>query len=90
VGSGRESSTTFKQEDNWGEHRGGNEQLARLLHTILTGKLNEAELRVGLRHAYHHLNVAWNIRRVRTSEYANLTQEQFEEWGKYPSDIDEL
>ena len=67
-----------------------NEQLASLLHTILTGKLNEAELRVGLRHAYHHLNVAWNIKRVRTSEYANLTQEQFEEWGKYPSDIDDL
>ena len=67
-----------------------NEQLARLLHTILTGKLNEAELRVGLRHAYHHLNVAWNIRRVRTSEYADLTQEQFEEWGKCPCDIDEL
>lgn len=67
-----------------------NEELARLLHTILTGKLNEAELRVGLRHAYHHLNVAWNIKRVRTSEYANLTQEQFKKWGKYPSDIDDL
>jgi hypothetical protein len=65
-----------------------NEQLARLLRTILTGKLSEEELAVGLRHAYSHLNFAWNIRRVPTSEYANLTQEQFEEWGKYPSDID--
>jgi hypothetical protein len=73
-----------------GEIAEANEQLARLLHTILTGKLNEAELQVGLRHAYHHLNFAWNIRRKPTSEYAALTQEHFEEWGRYPSDIDEV
>lgn len=51
------------------------EQLAKLLHTILTGKLNEADLQVGLRHAYHHLNFAWNIRRLPTSEYMALTSE---------------
>jgi hypothetical protein len=45
-----------------------NEELAKLLHKMLTGKLKEPELQVGLQHAYHHLNFAWNVRRVRTSE----------------------
>jgi hypothetical protein len=36
-----------------------------------------------LSHAYHHLNLAWNIRRISTSEYSRLTQEQFERWGRY-------
>jgi hypothetical protein len=67
-----------------------NEELANLLHKMSTGKLKEAELQVGLQHAYHHLNFAWNARRVRTSEYRSLTRKQFEQWGKYPSDIDEL
>ena len=66
-----------------------NEQLASLLHSIVIGNINEAKLQVGLQHAYHHLNVAWNVRRVPTSEHVGLTQEKFEEWRKYPNDIDE-
>lgn len=64
------------------------DELTKLLQKLETGTLNEAVLQVGLRHAYHHLNFAWNIRRVSTSRYASLTQKEFEEWGKYPSDID--
>jgi hypothetical protein len=65
------------------------EQLARLLQRISPGELDEGELQVGLQHAYHHLNFAWNVRREPTSAYVALTQEQFEQWGKYPPDIDE-
>lgn len=65
------------------------EELAKLLHRLLSGRLNEAALQVGLRHAYHHLNFAWNIRHVPTSRYASLTQKQFEEWSRYPTDIDQ-
>ena len=65
------------------------DELAKLLDKLHAGALNEAMLQVGLRHAYHHLNFAWNIRRLPTSRYASLTLKEFEEWGKYPSEIDE-
>jgi hypothetical protein len=64
------------------------DELNKLLMKIEAGGLHEVELQVGLLHAYHHMNFAWNIRRVATSRYASLTQEEFETWGKYPSDIE--
>ena len=36
--------------------------------------LSVEALQVGLLHAYHHLNFAWNIRNVPTEQYAKLTQ----------------
>jgi hypothetical protein len=66
------------------------EELEALHRHASTGKLNEAELQVGLCHAYHHLNFAWNVRFVPTSQYAALTDSQFKRWGRYPSDIEEL
>jgi hypothetical protein len=70
---------------NIAEARG---ELNKLLAKIEARSLNETELQVGLLHAYHHLNFAWNIRRVATSRYASLTQEEFDAWGKYPSDLE--
>jgi hypothetical protein len=64
------------------------EELEGLHAQALKGTLHEEELRVGLLHAYHHLNFAWNIRRVETSQYAHLTDRQFKRWGKYPSRIE--
>lgn len=64
------------------------DELNKLLARIDAGALHEEELQVGLLHAYHHLNFAWNIRRVATSRYTSLTQQEFEAWGKYPSDIE--
>jgi hypothetical protein len=66
------------------------EQLQKLEQNAAARTLNEGELQVGLAHAYHHLNFAWNIRRISTSEYAHLTQEQFDRWGKYPEEIHDL
>jgi hypothetical protein len=65
------------------------EELEKLEHLAATGQLHEEGLQVGLCHAYHHLNFAWNIRRVATREYAHLSKEQFEEWGPYPADIEQ-
>jgi hypothetical protein len=64
------------------------DELNELLMKIEAGGLHEAELQVGLLHAYHHLNFAWNIRRVATSRYASLAQQEFETWGRYPADIE--
>jgi len=72
-------------ESNIGEAA---QELQRLRDLASKGKLNEAQLQVGLCHAYHHLNFAWNIRHVTTRQYRSLTQRQFERWGKYPSEIE--
>jgi hypothetical protein len=66
------------------------EELEKLRELAARKRLKEQELQVGLQHAYHHLNFAWNICRVSTSEYANLTQARFDRWSKYPSEIEEL
>jgi hypothetical protein len=63
-------------------------ELNKLLTKIDAGALQEAELQVGLLHAYHHLNFAWNVRRVATSPYASLTIPEFEAWGKNPIEIE--
>ena len=65
------------------------EELQELEKLAATGELHEEGLQVGLCHAYHHMNFAWNIRRMATRDYSNLSPEQFEEWGRYPSDIEE-
>ncbi|MBB5345428.1 hypothetical protein [Tunturibacter empetritectus] len=66
------------------------EELKKLHDRSFNGELNSDQLQVGLLHAYHHLNFAWNIRHVSTSQYAKLTQAQFKRWGKYPSEIEDL
>lgn len=50
-------------------------------------KPREAELQVMLEHAYHHLNFAWNIRHVSTERYSKLSDDEFDEWGKFPQGI---
>ena len=51
--------------------------------------LDEDELSIDLQHAYHHLNFAWNARYISTKRFANLTDEDFAKWGKYPIDIED-
>ena len=66
------------------------EELQRLHDLASSGKLNETEFQVGICHAYHHLNFAWNIRHVPTSQYSALTKRQFNRWGTYPAGIEEM
>jgi len=55
----------------------------------LSANLIEGELLVMLQHAYHHLNFAWNVREIPTERYASMTDEEFNEWGKIPQDMDD-
>jgi hypothetical protein len=66
------------------------EQLEELESKASKGDLDVIALKIGLNHAYHHLNFAWNIRRVPTRRYAKLTQREFDRWGKYPLEIEDL
>ncbi len=65
------------------------EELQGLEKKIKQRKCDEIELQLSLQHAYHHLNFAWNIRRVPTKRYVHLTQEEFDEWRKYPAEIED-
>jgi hypothetical protein len=65
------------------------EELERLRDRASSGELNEAGLQVGLCHAYHHLNFAWNIRYESTSDYAKPTKAKFDRWSSYPADLKE-
>ena len=52
------------------------------------GGLSEGKLSVMFEHAYHHLNFAWNARRVPMKRYEHLTHADFNEWGRYPADLE--
>ncbi len=65
------------------------EELQKLEGKLANGTLVEEGLQIGLLHAYHHLNFAWNVRSESASAYANLTHEQFQQWGTYPKDIED-
>lgn len=45
------------------------------------------ELRNSLRHAYHHLNFAWYIRKIDKEKYINLSERNFRRWGKFPKGV---
>ncbi len=65
------------------------EELQQLEHGASTGGLPEGGFAGrAVCHAYRHLNVAWNARRVATREFANLSDKQFDDWSRYPSDIE--
>lgn len=49
----------------------------------------EGEFQVMLEHAYHHLNVAWHTRRISTKRYSRLTDEEFNQWSKFPRELEE-
>jgi hypothetical protein len=53
-------------------------------------KPTEVELELSLRHAYHHLNFAWNIRHTETAKYQHSTDSDFKNWGKFPKGFDDI
>jgi hypothetical protein len=48
----------------------------------------EGDFQARLEHALHHLAFAWNIRRVSTKKYANLSDAEFNEWSKFPEELE--
>jgi len=68
--------------------REAREQLEEIEARVKTGeKVDEIEFQIMIEHAYHHLNFAWNVRHASTRKYANLTDEDFDLWSKFPKEI---
>lgn len=64
------------------------EQLEEIENLIAQNKtMSEIELQIQLEHAYHHLNFAWNIRCKSSKNYAKLSDDEFNEWSKFPKEI---
>ena len=61
------------------------EQLQETVSELRNDKqYDEAQLRIDLEHAYHHLNYGWNIRNEAESEIREGTQENYIKWSKFP------
>ncbi len=65
------------------------EQLQALEKEINDGEgPTEEAFQVMLEHALHRLAFAWNVRRVSTKRYAKLSNEEFNEWSKFPAELE--
>ena len=43
---------------------------------------------VGMRHLFHHAKSAWNARNASESEASACSEENFEKWRQYPTDLE--
>lgn len=50
----------------------------------------EEGFQVMLEHTLHHLAFAWNIRRISTKRYSKLSNAEFNEWSKFPPELEPL
>ncbi|MEW6356028.1 MAG: hypothetical protein AB1696_06875 [Planctomycetota bacterium] len=49
---------------------------------------DSAVLIVGMQHIYHHLNTAWNARDESLERTRDCSQQDFDAWRQFPSDLD--
>ena len=63
------------------------EELDRIAARIGAGKMTEPEFQIAMQHAFHHMNFAWNARHWPMRRYENLTQDDFDRAGSFPSDL---
>lgn len=47
----------------------------------------DLEFSLAMEHIYHHLNTAWNARGASDQRARECTQEDFEAWRRFPSDL---
>ena len=67
------------------------EELQRLNASISSSNTpDEVEFRIAMQHIYHHLNFAWNTRHESVENYAGTMKEKFDQWGKFPEDLELL
>jgi hypothetical protein len=67
------------------------EQLEEIERRIKEKKYpGEGELYVSFQHVYHHLNLGWNARKIKTKEYTKMTDSAFNKYSRYPKEIDTM
>ena len=64
------------------------ETLQKMIRAIESGApITSEELEIGFRHAYEHLNTAWNSRFITDDKARNHTDWDFAEWRQFPRDL---
>ena len=51
-------------------------------------KYGERKFMAAMKHAYRHMNTAWNARKCTEQAVQQCTIEDAEQWRQFPSDID--
>ena len=69
--------------------RDAREELDTIIELAQSGKLDETDFQIKMEHAYHHLNFAWNIRHVPATRASQCVAEDFNQWSKFPADLEE-
>ena len=68
--------------------REAREELDSTIKEIETdNEYGEAKLSVAMMHLYHHLNTAWNARNTSDEDANSCSDEDFNQWSGYPSDL---
>jgi hypothetical protein len=53
----------------------------------LTPDYDDSEYWVDMQHVYHHMNTAWNSRKATPDEVDEATDDVFNRWNLFPSDL---
>jgi hypothetical protein len=61
------------------------EQLEEIENQLKDESLSESRFQIEFEHAYHHLNLSWNIRNCSTNEYRTMSEENYNNLSKFPS-----
>ena len=68
--------------------REAQEELDRTIKELdVDPEYGEPELSVAMMHLYHHVNTAWNARNSTPEASDECSDEDFNRWGRHPSDI---
>jgi hypothetical protein len=64
------------------------ETLQKIIGAIEAGaNIGNDEFEIAIRHAYDHLNTAWNSRYITDDKARNHTDWDFAEWRQFPKDL---
>jgi hypothetical protein len=64
------------------------ETLQKIIGAIEAGaNIGNEEFEIAIRHAYDHLNTAWNSRYITDDKARNHTDWDFAEWRQFPKDL---
>ncbi len=68
--------------------REAEEELVSMIRSLATEPdYAEAEFSVAMMHLYHHMNTAWNARDASEKQAEECSEEDFNAWGRFPSDL---
>ena len=64
------------------------DELTKTLQEIReTPDYDYGEFWVAMQHMYHHANTAWNSRDASAAEVKDATDEDFNRWSQFPTDL---